>query len=107
MRKVQLILIGVVLVALIASCSSGGGDEAAQTTTEEVTTEAASVLIAALANPVTGEDPVCNMKLADAYVSVEYEGKTYGFCSANCAEMFEAEPAKYLAAVDDHEGHDH
>jgi len=112
MRKVQLILFGVALVALIAGCSSGGGDEAAQTTTtedaaKETSAEMASAAIAALANPVAAEDPVCNMKLTDAYVSVELEGKTYGFCSAKCAESFEAEPAKYLAAADSHEGHNH
>ena len=29
---------------------------------------------------------------------VEYQGQTYYFCSANCQQAFEAQPAKYALA---------
>lgn len=29
--------------------------------------------------------------------TVEYDGRTYYFCSEGCAETFEAEPADHLA----------
>ncbi len=46
------------------------------------------------------KDPVCGMmvnpqKPAGKY---DYKGKTYYFCSARCAERFQKEPEKFLAA---------
>lgn len=42
-------------------------------------------------------DPVCGMKVeADPAKSIEYEGKTYYFCSKKCMDQFRAEPARYL-----------
>lgn len=45
-------------------------------------------------------DPVCGMKLPASHGRdfVEYQGKTYHFCSTVCREQFEREPEKYLAA---------
>ncbi|MFQ5737165.1 MAG: YHS domain-containing protein [Thermodesulfobacteriota bacterium] len=42
-------------------------------------------------------DPVCGMdiKEEDATGKVEYEGRTYYFCSEGCKEKFAKEPAKY------------
>lgn len=31
-----------------------------------------------------------------AIVDMDYEGKTYYFCSGDCREKFEAQPEKYL-----------
>ena len=46
----------------------------------------------------TFKDPVCGMELSrlSAIEEMDYEGKTYYFCSAGCREAFEAEPEKYL-----------
>lgn len=43
-------------------------------------------------------DPVCKMKItpADAVASQEYEGKTYYFCSQDCADSFRESPEDYL-----------
>src|SRR5271157_5219539 len=46
------------------------------------------------------KDPVCGMmvdpqKAAGKY---EYKGKTYYFCSTRCAERFQKEPERFLAA---------
>ena len=43
------------------------------------------------------DDPVCKMKInkSDAVATVEHEGKTYYFCSQDCADSFRASPADY------------
>ena len=45
----------------------------------------------------TVTDPVCGMTIeeADAVATVEHEGKTYYFCSKDCAEEFAENPADY------------
>ncbi len=52
---------------------------------------------------VTGYlDPVCQMKLsADAPVRATFEDVTFGFCSESCKRRFEADPEKYLAALEE------
>jgi len=42
-------------------------------------------------------DPVCGMEVTSdtAEDTVEYQGRTYYFCSADCRETFEANPEKY------------
>lgn len=42
-------------------------------------------------------DPVCGMTISssDAAESRDYQGKRYFFCSTNCAEKFDANPAQY------------
>ncbi|MEO8902343.1 MAG: SCO family protein [Polyangiaceae bacterium] len=44
-------------------------------------------------------DPVCGMsvRITQQTPSVEYQGKTYHFCSAACSQRFSADPRKYLA----------
>ncbi|MDE0897309.1 MAG: hypothetical protein OSB10_12080, partial [Planctomycetota bacterium] len=44
--------------------------------------------------PVSGE-PV------DPVFTVTHEGRTIGFCCANCPKSFIEDPAKYLAILDD------
>ena len=50
--------------------------------------------------PPKHKDPVCGMVVepAKAAAKVEYEGKSYFFCSKRCAERFSADSAKFLAA---------
>ena len=44
-------------------------------------------------------DPVCGMRIDpdDAVATVEYEGRTYYFCSEACRDGFLADPAAYPA----------
>ncbi len=44
------------------------------------------------------KDPVCGMMVEpdSAAAKVEYEGKTYYFCSVDCKEEFEEDPESYL-----------
>jgi len=44
------------------------------------------------------KDPVCGMEIdADsAAAKMDYEGKTYYFCSMGCKRSFEKEPQKYV-----------
>ena len=46
-------------------------------------------------------DPVCGMELPaeQAAARVEYEEKTYFFCSEACRKQFELDPAKYARGV--------
>jgi Cu+-exporting ATPase len=43
-------------------------------------------------------DVVCGMEIdpKDAAAQMEYEGKTYYFCSQSCHDKFMAEPEKYV-----------
>jgi YHS domain-containing protein len=45
----------------------------------------------------TVSDPVCGMTIeeTDAVATVEHEGKTYYFCSQDCAEEFTENPEDY------------
>ncbi len=45
-------------------------------------------------------DPVCGMPVspAEAAASTEYRGRTYYFCSAECAERFKADPEAYASS---------
>ena len=53
------------------------------------------------ANPAspTVKDPVCGMDVVPATSKhkVELEGQAYYFCSASCAQKFQADPQKYLS----------
>jgi YHS domain-containing protein len=41
-------------------------------------------------------DPVCGMKVApEEGYSRRYRGQEYRFCSRNCLDQFEADPARY------------
>lgn len=44
------------------------------------------------------KDPVCKMNVnpTEAAARVEYQGKTYYFCSSACHKAFKADPTKYL-----------
>lgn len=43
-------------------------------------------------------DPVCGMKInkSDAVASAEHNGKTYYFCSQDCANSFKESPEDYV-----------
>ncbi|MHB1123371.1 MAG: heavy metal translocating P-type ATPase [Ramlibacter sp.] len=44
-------------------------------------------------------DPVCGMKVArDPHKTVQYEGRTYHFCSERCRDRFRANPEAFVAA---------
>jgi YHS domain-containing protein len=47
---------------------------------------------------MAAKDPVCNMTVdeASAAAKSEYDGKTYYFCSVDCKEEFDADPASYV-----------
>lgn len=51
------------------------------------------------APPETVTDPVCGMAVdpAEPAATVEHAGETYYFCSAGCAETFDADPEAHLA----------
>jgi xanthine dehydrogenase accessory factor len=50
--------------------------------------------------PAEATDPVCGMVVAvRGAESAEHGGVAYFFCSAGCRERFEADPARYAAAV--------
>lgn len=44
-------------------------------------------------------DPVCGMTIeeADAAETIDHEGKTYYFCSKDCADTFREDPESYAA----------
>jgi Cu+-exporting ATPase len=50
-------------------------------------------------NDAISKDLVCGMSVdpGTARYKFDYQGKTYYFCSAGCAEKFQADPSKYTA----------
>ena len=47
-------------------------------------------------------DPVCGMEVApDSPIRAQYEGQTYAFCSEECRQKFEAQPAAFVKPVSD------
>ncbi|MBP1608443.1 MAG: copper-translocating P-type ATPase, partial [Acidobacteria bacterium] len=46
------------------------------------------------------KDPVFGMEIdpATAFTTREHMGQTFYFCSASCAEQFDADPHKYAMA---------
>ena len=44
------------------------------------------------------KDPVCGMEIDEksAAAKVEYQGKTYYFCSSHCRDTFKKDPGKYV-----------
>lgn len=47
------------------------------------------------AKPFNSVCPVSGKAVADNSPTVEYDGKTYGFCCSNCVAKFESDPSKY------------
>jgi YHS domain-containing protein len=47
-------------------------------------------------------DEVCGMTIEAeaAAASIEFQGKTYHFCSERCKQMFEEHPDRYVPAPD-------
>ena len=45
------------------------------------------------------KDPVCGMMIEDTTATARstHEGKTYYFCSEQCKQSFDADPAKYVS----------
>jgi Cu+-exporting ATPase len=43
------------------------------------------------------KDPVCNMRIdsEDAAATSEWQGRTFYFCSTDCKEEFDSDPAAY------------
>ena len=43
-------------------------------------------------------DPVCGMSTEspESYISYEYQGETYHFCSEHCLEKFQANAEQYV-----------
>src|SRR5260370_16346642 len=56
--------------------------------------------LSALPTPKKRKDPVCGMMVdpEKAAAKAEHAGRTYYFCSKNCAERFSREPEKFLVA---------
>jgi P-type Cu+ transporter len=46
-------------------------------------------------------DPVCEMRVDEttSTIDAEYNGKTYYFCSEECKERFQTDPAPYANKV--------
>jgi len=71
---------------------------------EVVTARRRRAPVAARAQPavVFATDPVCGMTVdpLTAKEKTEYAGITYWFCCAGCRTSFEADPARYLKAIE-------
>jgi len=91
-RTIVLLIAALALAAFAAGCGqqeemSATAEMSADVQTAEIQTVSAGMV-----------DPVCGMKIdPGTAVMAEYEGETYYFCSAQCQEQFQQDPAKYMA----------
>jgi len=40
--------------------------------------------------------PVCNMDIDETQGKSTFQGQSYGFCSTECKEKFDANPSQYM-----------
>lgn len=59
----------------------------------------AAVFQASAADMVNTACPVMPEHQAKADRTVEYKGKTYGFCCKSCIKKFKADPEKFIAGM--------
>lgn len=92
-----LITLALPLLAALSACAST--NSASQKSSAPATASASAVKAPGDARigdktrcPVTGEEFV----VRDDSPKVEYEGKTYYFCCADCPSEFKADPRKYV-----------
>ncbi|MFK8058010.1 MAG: YHS domain-containing protein [Saprospiraceae bacterium] len=85
-------------VALSFATVACGNDAAVSDDVAETT-----VVATPKVDAVTGFiDPACQMTIKeDASITHTHEGVTYGFCGEGCKAAFVAEPATFLAALEE------
>jgi xanthine dehydrogenase accessory factor len=78
-----------------------GAEEIALSILAEIVASRREHVTAAAAAAATAVDPVCGMSVAvsDATPRVEHEGRVVHFCGEGCRHAFEADPARYAAAL--------
>ena len=93
-------LIGSVFVCgLVSACSPASPSQEPENKPIPMHDHAASdqKITVDLASLATEKDLVCGMPLsAGVSDTLRYDGKTYGFCSAECKEAFQKTPKQYL-----------
>jgi YHS domain-containing protein len=95
MRTTLVALSWIVLGAAVTSCHAPAPPPA---------TAASTVVVAAVRPPgeaTVGDRTTCPVSGEEFVISatsphVEYEGKTYYFCCADCVQRFTAQPAAYI-----------
>lgn len=100
MKRTFVVMIALLAFGLVIGC---GGQKKSET---------AAKTSAAKAEVKMVNDVVCGMKVDTSRVKIssDYEGKTYYFCSTECKEKFDANPAEFAMAEKEgehqNEGHD-
>jgi len=89
------------LSTLFLACGAASTSDTEDPIEEETTSTVIS--LTPQVDAVTGYiDPACKMKVApDASITHTHEGVTYGFCGEGCKAAFVADPAPYLAALEE------
>jgi YHS domain-containing protein len=103
----KLVVVSIVLVALFAIAGAVMAQEAGNQTTAAVTsavvTETAPAVTPAVATPVNVGNKFCPVtgEKVSGNDTVEYQGKVYNLCCPMCKDTFSADPAKYMAKVEE------
>ena len=87
---------GLLLVLSLASCNQKAGQQPETSTPAKEEPKKPEITVSQLAS---NKDFVCGMEVADGGIAdtASYEGKIYGFCSAECKAEFVKNPSSYLA----------
>jgi YHS domain-containing protein len=91
MNEMRLLLLAAVM-AFMASCNNHGAKA------EEKTETGKKPIAVKVADLATNQDLICGMKLSDGEIgdTTLYQGKIYGFCSAECKAEFLKDPQAHL-----------
>jgi len=90
----------------------GCGNSQQQQGKQEDKTLSSKVAVHKITADETGtasSDVVCGMKVTVTNMTpaVEYDGKTYFFCSQHCRDTFAAHPDEYESGEEEESGHEH
>ena len=96
MRAFASVFVFVVMAGSVALIA-GADDKPAATT--KPATAAAATQPSASATPVNKKCPVSGEDVNPKGKTVQYKGKTVGFCCDDCIEMFNKNPDKYADKI--------
>jgi YHS domain-containing protein len=103
----KLVVVSIVLVALFAIAgvvmAQEAGNQTTAAATSAVVTETAPAVTPAVATPVNVGNKFCPVtgEKVSGSDTVEYQGKVYNLCCAMCKDTVLADPAKYIARVEE------
>jgi YHS domain-containing protein len=96
MRVFASVIVFVVMAGSVAFIAGAAADKPAATSQPAATTKPATV---ASSTPVNKKCPISGDDVDPKGKTVQYKGKTVGFCCDDCIEKFNQNPDKYADKI--------